>query len=93
MAGNTSLVCSFSYNNIHQPGDGNVVLWFSLNLVPHLGWSVTWMNRIPVYWLCFRLVRSWSCTHDICGMDGNISMSCGYSLNNTLNPEDGIDVL
>ena len=63
MDGNTCIPCSSSFNKYHQPNDCMVLLQFSPNLVPQLGWSVAWMDGIPVYWLCFRPVRPCPCTY------------------------------
>ena len=55
--------------------------------------SVAWVNMILVYWLCYRLIILWSCTHKICGMSGNPSMACVFSCNNIHQPDDGLVVL
>ena len=85
--------CGSSSNNILSPEDGQVVLQFSPNLVPQLGCSVDWMNMIPVYLLVGRLFSPCQYTNRTYGMLGNISVACGSSLNNVLNPEDGLVVL
>ena len=59
----------------HLPWCNLVVLWFLSNLDSHRGWSMVWMDDIPVYWLCPRLVRPCWCIHKKCGMGGNISMA------------------
>ena len=73
MDGNTCISCSSSFNKYHQPNDCMVLLQFSPNLVPQLGWSVAWMDGIPVYWLCFRPIRPCPCTHKTGGTKENIS--------------------
>ena len=92
MGDNTYMACHLSYNNIHQPEGSMVVLQFSTHLVTWLRCSDTWMNRIIVNWLCFRLVRPCLCTHIICGMGGNTSMACCSLCNNIHQPEDGFVV-
>ena len=80
MGGNISMVCGSLPISIHQPEDGMVLLQFSPNLVPHLGYSDARMNRIPVHWLCHMLVGPSPCTHKTCGMPGNTSMAYYSSL-------------
>ena len=74
--------------------DRLVVLQFSSNLVPqHLGCFEAWMDRILVYWLGAMLVGPCPCTHKICDMACNISMTCGSSWYNIYQPEDSLVVL
>ena len=94
MMGDTiHMACCSSHNNIHHPMDGILVLQFVLNLVPHIGCSVAWMDSIPMYLLGPRLVRPFPCTHKTYGMGDNTFMVCGPSPNNIHHPGDGMVVL
>ena len=93
MFGNTSMACVSSCSNILNPEDGLVVLQFSPNLVPLLGWSEAWINRILVCWLCLRLV--WSCpfANKTYAILCNTFMACWSSCNNIHQLKDGMVTL
>ena len=91
MGGNTLMVFGSSCNKIHHIEDN--IFQLSPNLVTQLWYSETWMNRMPIYWLCPRLVRPCPCIHTICGMSDNISLTCGSSPNNIHHPEDDFVLL
>ena len=93
MAVNTSISCSSSRHNTHHPEDGMKLLQELSNMVPQLGCYMAWMNNIPVYWLRPMLGWPYTCIHKSCGMDGTISMTCGYLHHNTRNPADVMVVL
>ena len=92
MGGNTSIsvACGSSPNNILHSEDGLVVLQVPPNLVPQLGWSMAWMDIIPMYWLCFRLVIPCVCIRKICVMLGNTSMAWHSLPNNIHHPDNGL---
>ena len=84
------VLCVTTYTNLKM----TFVVWqFPPNLVPQLGCYEAWMNRISVYFLCFRLVGPCSCSHKTCGMLGNIPMANDIPFNIMLNPEYGLVVL
>ena len=85
MAINTSMLCGSSCHNTHHPEDGIKVLQVLSNIVPQIWCNLAWMNIISVYWLCPMLGRPCLCNHKSCGMNGNISITCGSSHHNAHN--------
>ena len=66
---------------------------FPQTLLAALGYSASWMNIAPVYWLCPRFVKPYIYILKACGMDGITSITFGYYCHNIHNPDDGIVVL
>ena len=80
-------------DNIKQAGGGMVVL-FLPNLNPKLGYYVAWMNRIPVYWLCSRIVIPSPCINKHVECLATHPWRVVLQLSNKImDPEDGWVVL
>ena len=84
-----SMACGSSCNNIHNAGDGLLVIHILLpNLVPQLGLSVAWLDYIPVYCLCPMFSRHCHYPHKRYGMPSPV-----VSGNNVHYDENGLVLL
>ena len=82
-----------SHHIPHLPVDGVVVCRSFLDLGPHIGRSVAWMEGIHVYVLISRLVKPFPCTNKTCKNGGKQVMATDTSSTPPCEWFDGLQIL